>query len=123
MILCLRLVLVMLLLVSFPLLDHWAQQAAADAFYSIASRPTNRPEKPIIVFASHGALSSHVAAAMRRGCVELLTQSSDTLYVLVRQKSYPTVYLAAIPTRSISGWITPQDLYTGNPYDIDCIAN
>jgi hypothetical protein len=102
-----RLALLLLLLACFPVLNYWAQQTAGLVFESLVAGQT--PRKPIIVSLIHGPEQPLIESAMKSGCVELITQSSDTLYVLVRQKAYPHFFVEAIPTQAVAHWITPLD--------------
>lgn len=114
-----RLLLLFVLLAFFQILNTWAQETAGSVYTDFVGKPTV-PARPIIVSIKGGAWNASIASAMKRGCVELITQSSDALYVLVRQTAYPYVYVAAIPTQAIDHWITPLT-YPGGNYAKRCI--
>ena len=115
-----RLVLFFLVLVLFPVLNTWAQQTAAGVFGRLINTDTGTPKAPIIASIKTGDLNPSIISAMNIGCVELITQASDTLYVLVRQTVRPYVYVAAIPAAAIDHWISPLD-YPGGNYAKRCI--
>ena len=117
-----RLALLFFVLACFPLLNTWAQQTANYVFGNVVNRPSGTPNKPIIVTLEGKTWSPALLSAMKSGCVELIAQSSDALYVLVRQTVHPWVYVAAIPARSVNQWITPLDYPRGN-YAKRCIPN
>jgi hypothetical protein len=116
-----RLALLFVLLASFQILNTWAQETAGWVFTDFVGRQT-APQKPIIVTQEGKLWNPSITYAMQKGCVELITQSTDMLYVLVRQTIYPYVYVAAIPMRSIAHWITPLD-YPGGNYAKRCIPS
>jgi hypothetical protein len=119
-----RLALLFVLLAFFPILNTWAQQTAGLVFTGLINTPTGTPRKPIIITSlkDSGPWSASIRSAMQTGCVELITQSSDTFYVLVRQRVRPYVYVAAIPSRAVAHWIIPLD-YPGGNYAKRCIPN
>jgi hypothetical protein len=114
-----RIALFFLILVFFPILNVWAQETANVAFVAFVDTPT--PKKPIVVSLKDKRWSAPIAAAMIRGCVELITQTSDSLYLLVRQASTrPYVYVVAVPTAAAAQSLTPLDYPSGN-YAKRCI--
>jgi len=101
----------LLLVISFPVLNVWAHKTANDLFNDFVNRP--RPNKPLIVSLDKepwdpSLIDSSIIVAMKAGCVELITESSDNLYALVRQNGHsPWIYVAALPKRAIRSWIVP----------------
>jgi hypothetical protein len=105
----LRLLLLLFVLLSFPVLNEWAQETAATVYWQLVGGQS-APEMPIKFSLTNKfptrPLVGTIVSAMQKGCVQLVTRSSDTLYLLVRQTNPPTVFVAAMPTEYVASWIT-----------------
>jgi hypothetical protein len=115
-------ILLLVVVACFPLTYYGAQETAIYVFREVVKRQTGAPDKPIILMSAKKGWNLPIGAAIKKGCVELITQSADTIYVLVRQKVSPYVYVAAIPTNLVAGWFTPLSVQKG-AYTRPCIPN
>jgi hypothetical protein len=114
--------LLLIVVACFPLTYYGAQKTAIYVFREVVNRESGAPDKPIIVMPAKKGWTLPIGPAMKKGCVELITQSSDTIYVLVRQKVSPYVYVAAIPTNLVAGWFTPLSFQKG-AYTRPCVPD
>jgi hypothetical protein len=113
-----RIVLFLIVLASFPILNIWAQQTASKVAFALTHPAA--PKAPLILTFQKGKWNHSLMTAMSEGCVELITESNDTIYALVRQKVNPIRYVIAIPAGAVDHWITPLD-YSKGYYAQRCI--
>lgn len=113
-----RIVLFFVVLASFPILNVWAQETASKVAFALTHPPA--PKAPLIVTFKKGSWNRSLMTAMSEGCVELITESSNTIYALVRQKVNPIRYVMAIPADAVDRWVTPLD-YPRGYYAQRCI--
>ena len=106
-----RIVLFAIVLASFPILNIWAQQTASKVAFAFTHPPS--PQAPLILTFQKGKWNHALLTAISEGCVAFITESSDTIYALVRQKADPIRDAAAIPVSAVDHWIVPLDYSKG----------
>lgn len=113
-----RIALFCIVLAAFPVLNLWAQQTASEVAFGLTHPPA--PKTPLLLTFQKGNWSRSLRTAVKEGCVELITQSNDTIYALVRQKVNPIRYVVAIPVAAVDHSMTPLD-YPKGSYAQRCI--
>jgi hypothetical protein len=108
---CQRIALFVIVLASFPILNFWAQQTASKLAFALTHPPA--PRAPLILTFQKGKWNHSLMAAIGERCVEFITESSDTIYALVRQKVDPIRYVIAIPVSSVDHWTIDLDYSKG----------
>jgi hypothetical protein len=106
-----RIALFSIVLASFPILNIWAQQTASKVAFAFTHPPA--PQAPLILTFQKGKWNHALMTAISERCVAFITESSDTIYALVRQKVDPIRYVVAIPVSAVDHWIVPLDYSKG----------
>lgn len=111
---------VLALIASFPIVNFWAQQTAFD---DVASQShATKAERPLVLTFTDDAYrrySKEVRLANQRGCLQLVAQSADRLYVWVKTGDDPSQFVLAVPIRDLNAFETPL-VYNPKAFANDC---